>query len=385
MPQRVAVAVSGGVDSLAALVRLRDAGHEVLALHALLHDPVPPEPASQRPAPQDPVPGLRAACARLDVPLEIVDLRPAFAREVRQPFAQALADALTPNPCARCNPRIKFGALQDAAHALGCARFATGHYARLEQGPAGPWLARAADDTKDQGYFLALVPQDRLGHVIFPLAGHTKADNRAVVAAAGLEVPVPGESQDVCFLPPGDASGHDWLTLTGDASLPEPQAGPILLQEDAAPCGPDGAGGGAGAAVQQEGLRVVGRHRGLWRYTLGQRRGLGIAHSEGLYVLRKDIARNALVVGPRALLGSTGCVTGKANLFCPPEQWPDIVHARLRYRQQAVPARARLDAAGCLHISLAEPQYPTAPGQVAALYDAAGHLLAGALVAAVLP
>ena len=328
----------------------------MLALHALLHDSVP----------QDPVPGLRAACAKLGVPLEIVDLRPAFAREVRQPFAQSLADALTPNPCARCNARIKFGALQDAAVSLGCAQFATGHYARLVQGPAGPWLAKATDNAKDQGYFLALVPQARFANVLFPLAGCTKDDNRAVVAAAGLEVPVPGESQDVCFLPPGDASEQEWATLTGGASLPEPQPGPILLQEKGS-------------------LREVGRHRGLWRYTLGQRRGLGVAHSEGLYVLRKDCAGNALVVGPRALLGSTGCVTEKANIFCPPEQWPATVFARLRYRQQATPARARLDGAGCLHIALETPQYPTAPGQVAALYDAAGHLLAGALVAAVLP
>ena len=361
MPQRVAVAVSGGVDSLAALVRLRGAGHEVLALHALLHDSVP----------QDPVPGLRAACAKLGVPLEIVDLRSAFAREVRQPFAQSLADALTPNPCARCNAHIKFGALQDAAHSLGCTQFATGHYARLEHGPSGPWLAKATDSAKDQGYFLALVPQARFANVLFPLAGCTKDGNRVVVAAAGLDVPVPDESQDVCFLPPGDASEQDWTTLTADASLPEPQPGPILLQESPGP------------ALSAKPHKEVGRHRGLWRYTLGQRRGLGVAHSEGLYVLRKDRARNALVVGPRTLLGSAGCVTERANVFCPPECWPDTVFARLRYRQQAASARVHFDEAGCLHIALNAPQHPTAPGQVAAIYGTDGHLLAGALVAEV--
>lgn len=357
MPQRIAVAVSGGVDSLCALLLLRQAGHEVLALHGLMHDS----------GAANPLPGLEAACASLGVPLHVVDLRQAFAERVRHPFARSLCEGQTPNPCAVCNARIKFGALFDAAMDCGCTHLATGHYARLERGPAGPWLGRAADSGKDQGYFLALVPQERLERVIFPLEGRTKDENRATVAAAGLDVPVPRESQDICFLPPGDASELDWAVLAGPSRLSQPPAGPILLRAD------DGT------------LREVGRHRGLWRYTLGQRRGLGVAYSEGLYVLEKDCAANSLVVGPRAMLGAGGCVTGRANLFCPPKVWPAQVFARLRYRHKAVPASVAMDEERCLLITFAETQFPPAPGQIAAVYDSDGHLLAGAPVSRVLP
>ena len=354
---RVAVAVSGGVDSLSALVRLREAGHECVALHGRFHDSLP----------ADPLPGLREACARLGVALHLVDLRSEFDGAVRLPFARALHAGQTPNPCALCNARIKFGALRAAAREAGCDALATGHYARLEAGPSGPWLASAADSSKDQGYFLALVPQKNFENVLFPLAGHTKRENRETVAAAGLAVPVPTESQDVCFRPSGDAGEQDWAVLTAGSHLAEPAPGPIVLHES----------GGA--------TRIAGRHRGLWRYTLGQRRGLGIAYTEGLYVLGKDGASNTLHVGPRAMLGSCGCVTAQANFFCPPNRWAGTLYVRLRYRQQVMPACVRVDDGDRLHISLLEPQYPTATGQVAAVYDGDGHILAGGLVETVLP
>ena len=299
--------------------------------------------------------------------MHLVDLRSEFDGAVRLPFARALHAGQTPNPCALCNARIKFGALHDAAHAAGCDTLATGHYARLEKGPTGFWLARAADSSKDQGYFLALVPQKRFANVLFPLAGHTKQENRDTVAAAGLAVPVPTESQDVCFLPPGDASEQSWAVLTSGSHLPEPAPGPIVLHENG------------------EKQRMAGQHRGLWRYTLGQRRGLGIAYSEGLYVLGKDSAGNTLHVGPRALLGSPGCITASANFFCPQGQWPEALFVRLRYRQQAMPATVRVDEAARLHIRLHAPQYPSAAGQVAVVYDEDGHILAGGLVETVLP
>lgn len=125
-------------------------------------------------------------------------------------------------------------------------------------------------------------------------------------------------------------------------------------------------------------LRPLARHEGLWRYTEGQRRGLGIAHSEPLYVLRKQGEDNTLVVGGRARLGMHGCLTGPANLLCPPEQWPDTLLARLRHRQRPTPARVEITDGG-LRITLAEPQFPSAPGQVAAIYDEQGRVLAGAL------
>ncbi len=358
-PRTVAVAVSGGVDSLAALLLLREAGCRVLALHGLF---LPDGPD----APPD---GLDEACASLGAPLHVADLRDVFRREVLTPFAAAYAAGRTPNPCALCNRAVKFGALLDAARALGADALATGHYARLAPGPEGPdaapLLAAAADSAKDQSYFLSLVPRERLRRALFPLYGRSKDESRALVADAGLRAPLPLESQDICFAPPGTAPGRPaadayrpflerhWRAL----GVTPPGPGPVLLR------GADGS------------LREIARHKGLWRYTEGQRKGLGIAHSEPLFALAKDCAANTLIVGPRALLGMTSCVTGPANIFLPPEFWPARLLARLRHRQRPAPARAALEN-GRLRITLDQPQFPTAPGQIAALYDREGRVLA---------
>ena len=366
---RVAVAVSGGVDSLCALLLLRRAGYDVLALHGLF---LPEQSASRPGGAADPLPGLEAACRTLDIPLHTVDLRAVFQREVIDPFARAYAEGRWPNPCALCNRAVKFGALLDAALALGADKLATGHYARLlppcrRDADTLPVLAAARDSVKDQSYFLSLVPAARLQRALFPLADQDKAQSVALVAGAGLRVPLPRESQDICFVPDDEVAYRPFLAAQWRAQGMEPPgAGPVLLAERPE----DGAGE----------TREIGRHQGLWRYTEGQRKGLGIAHSEPLYVLRKDRVANALIVGPRSLLGMTACVTGAANILVPPEDWPEQVSARLRHRQRAAPARARLDARDRLHITLAAPQFPSAPGQVAALYDADGRVLAGGIV-----
>ena len=370
----VAVAVSGGVDSLCALVMLRNAGYRVLALHGLF---LPDGPIA---APA----GLAEACAALDVPLHVADLRSAFQREVLTPFATAYAQGRTPNPCAYCNRAIKFGVLLDTALNLGAGKLATGHYARLVPGPdtgmgmntgtgdnseALPLLASATDAAKDQSYFLSLVPRQRLGRALFPLHGQTKEQTRAMVAAAGLAVPLPSESQDICFAPPVAQPGmsaaeayrpfleRHWKA----AGTIAPGPGPVLLRD------------------AQGNQREIARHKGLWRYTEGQRKGLGIAHTEPLFVLAKDSAANTLVVGPRALLGILACVTGPANIALPPQMWPDNLLVRLRHRQRPCAASVRIED-GCLHIQLDEPQFPTAPGQVAAVYDEDGRVLAAGVV-----
>ncbi|WP_325169210.1 tRNA-specific 2-thiouridylase [Desulfovibrio desulfuricans] len=368
----VAVAVSGGVDSLCAVVMLHNAGFRVLALHGLFL----PDGPTVAPA------GLAEACATLGVPLHVADLREAFQREVLTPFAAAYAQGRTPNPCAYCNRAIKFGVLLDTALALGADKLATGHYARLVPGPSSPatagedetsetypLLAAAADAAKDQSYFLSLVPRQRLSHALFPLYGQNKEQTRAIVAAAGLAVPLPSESQDICFAPPAAQAGmsaaeayrpfleRHWQA----AGTIAPGPGPVLLQ--------DAAGN----------RREIARHKGLWRYTEGQRKGLGIAHTEPLFVLTKDSATNSLVVGPRALLGIRTCVTGPANIALPPHLWPDSLLVRLRHRQRPCPARVQVEDA-CLRIMLAEPQFPTAPGQVAAVYDEEGRVLAAGVV-----
>ena len=364
----VAVAVSGGVDSLCALVMLRNAGYRVLALHGLFL----PDGPSSAPA------GLAEACAALGVPLHVADLRTEFEREVLAPFAAAYAQGRTPNPCAYCNRAIKFGVLLDTALNLGADKLATGHYARLVMQPdattnnpmeALPLLAAATDAAKDQSYFLSLVPCQRLGRALFPLHGQTKDQTRALVAAAGLAVPLPSESQDICFAPPVAQPGmsaaeayRPFLERRWQAAgTIAPGPGPVVLRD------------------AQGNEREISRHKGLWRYTEGQRKGLGIAHTEPLFVLAKNSANNTVVVGPRALLGIRRCVTGPANIALPPQLWPEDLLVRLRHRQRPCPALVRVEGE-CLHIQLDEPQFPTAPGQVAAVYDADGRVLAAGVV-----
>ena len=379
-PSTVAVAVSGGVDSLCALVMLQQAGHTVLALHGLF---LPKAELA-------PPPGLEDACAALGVPLHVADLRPAFQREVLAPFAAAYAAGRTPNPCALCNRAIKFGALLDAAQKLGARKLATGHYARLvsapeEEGatekalgrmPRLPLLAAAHDAAKDQSYFLSLVPRARLAQACFPLADQDKTRTREIVAQAGLTVPLPGESQDICFAPAVGASAD---MASGGISVSEAYRPFLERHWQAASIVPPGPG--PVVLRNADGTqREIARHKGLWRYTEGQRKGLGIAHSEPLYVLAKDGLANTLVVGPRALLGVTRCTTGIANVALPTRYWPHEVLVRLRHRHRPAPANVRLDVEGRLEIAFAEPQFPSAPGQVAAVYDAAGRVLAAGIV-----
>ena len=372
---RIAVAVSGGVDSLCALLLLKKAGHEAMALHALLTEPSP--------AAASPVPGLEAACHALGVPLRVVDLRARFAREVVTPFAAAYAEGRTPNPCALCNRRIKFGALLDVALELGAERLATGHYARIvggtRSGAPGPLLARAAHAPKDQSYFLSLVPRERLSRVLFPLADMDKAACKAMVAEAGLAVPVPQESHDICFAPGGvdayrEFLEQQWQTL----GITPPGPGPVMLREETAV--PEGKCGGC---PERAPLRQIGSHAGLWRYTEGQRRGLGLAHTEALHVLHKDVTVNALVVGPRRLLGMRGLVAGGVNVAAEPRFWPERPLVRCRYGGAVIPADVRLEG-NRLSLSFAEACFPTAAGQVATLYDEVGVVLAGAIVEEVL-
>ncbi len=351
----VAAAVSGGVDSLCALVLLRQRGYRILALHALFL------PDSSAP------PGLAEACAALDVPLHVLDMTTVFEREVLAPFAAAYARGKTPNPCILCNRAVKWGALLDAAQDLGAEYLATGHYARLAKNPlhgAPPLLAAARDAAKDQSYFLSMVPGERLRRALFPLEELRKDEVRALVAGAGLPVPLLPESQDICFAPgAGPGAYQNFLEARWQAAgIPRPGPGPVLLADSAGNTHP------------------IARHEGLWRYTEGQRKGLGIAHSEPLFVLGKDVGANALVVGPRALLGSTGCVTLPANVALPARLWPRELLVRLRHRQQPVPARVSLTADSRLRITFDEPRFPGAPGQVAAVYDRQGRILAAGIM-----
>lgn len=338
---RLAVALSGGADSLLALGLLVRAGHDVLGLHAHF---LPPD-ANQCAV----AAAIAAQCASLGVPFRAVDLSAAFAARVVAPFVAAYAAGQTPNPCVTCNREMKFGLLHETARELGADRLATGHYARLETTDAGPVLSRGADASRDQSYFLATVRREALAQAVFPLAERHKTDNPAALAALGLTPPLPKESREVCFVPHDD---YRAFLLASETPLSGP--GPILL--------PDGT--------------RLGTHQGLWRHTIGQRKGLGVGWREPLYVLGKDPVRNALLVGPQSALTVRQCLAGQPNFLVPPELWPETILAQTCYRMPPRPARARV-ADGALQLTFAEPLPRPTPGQLAVLYESRGRVLAG--------
>ncbi|WP_243547120.1 tRNA 2-thiouridine(34) synthase MnmA [Pseudodesulfovibrio tunisiensis] len=340
----IAVAVSGGMDSLLSLVLLKEQGLDVFAVHGHF---LPPGPDWERVTQ-----GMGEACARLGVPFHALDLHREFHDRVIAPFVSAYARGLTPNPCAACNPSMKFGVLFERAEALGADSLATGHYVRIEERPGlGRMLVRGADLSKDQSYFLSLVPIERLRRAHFPLADKFKRDTMETLARHGLEPPLPSESQEICFVP-----GDDYQAFLMERGR-LPGGGPIVLEDGT----------------------EVGRHQGLWRHTQGQRRGLGIAWKEPLYVLDKDVKRNALIVGPKIALAAPGCRVRDVNLLTSSENWPETVLVQTRYRQQAKPSRYHFEG-DALVLDFIEPHTRPTPGQVAALYTEDGAVLAGGII-----
>ncbi len=358
---RIAVAVSGGMDSLYALHSLHKEGHDLIALHGRF---LASSGEASGSVPPDPSAGLKEFCDCLGVPFHCLDLRQEFECRVIAPFCRAYLAGQTPNPCAACNAAVKFGALWEAAVSLGATRLATGHYVRLLPCPeAGNRLLPAVgeDISKDQSYFLALTPIERLRASLFPLGGKRKSDIRRELEAAGITPPLPGESQEICFVPDND---YRAFLMARGVKLPGP--GPVL----------DASG------------KRLGAHQGLWRHTEGQRRGLGIAAERPLYVLRKDTAANALIVGPADQAASLGCEAAPANYLLDPALWPTDLLARVRYRQPAQPARVEFGPGmhgepGSFRIRFATPQPAPACGQVAAVYDTHGFLLAGGIITSV--
>jgi tRNA-specific 2-thiouridylase len=348
-PGRVAVAMSGGVDSAVALLEARDAGYEPVGVTLRLWtDPAGPDSERVCCSPAA-VAAARETCHALGVPHLTLDLRERFRRAVVAPFVSGYAGGETPNPCVRCNGSFRFASLFAFGRRVGAALLATGHYAQLQEHRGRLLLARAVDPAKDQSYMLARLDPRFLDRVWFPLGGRTKEETRARARDAGLAVAGRGESQEACFLAGGDY--RDFLARHG-----------LAAQE--------------GAIVDEAG-QELGRHQGFWRFTPGQRRGLGIAADEPLYALGTSHRTNVVVVGPRESLARRTVGVRSGRLFVPVER----VEAKLRYRSPSAPARVEPAGRG-FRLSLDEPVYGVAPGQAAVLYEDDAVVGAGLIASA---
>jgi tRNA-specific 2-thiouridylase len=337
--------MSGGVDSAVAL--LRAAPNAIGVTLRLWLDPAGPSSERSCCSPAAVI-AARETCHRLGLPHVTLDLREEFRATVVRPFVEGYAQGLTPNPCMRCNGRFRFDALVDFAERAGADVLWTGHYARIVERDGLRLIARGDDPAKDQSYMLATVDPALLDRVAFPLGGQGKRATRDEAAAAGLAVAERAESQEACFL-----AGDDYRTFLERQGLAR-RPGPI---------------------VDEDGVEL-GRHDGVWRYTPGQRRGIGLATPEPVYALRADTTTNTLTVGPRSAL-EVSEVLVRGRLYLPVER----AEAKLRYRSEAVPAVVEATDDG-FALRLEQPALAVAPGQVAVLYDAGAIVGAGVIVAA---
>lgn len=354
----VIVALSGGVDSAVAAKLLLDAGHDVQCLHMTNweDDGYCDAAAEYRDA--------RAVCTELGVPLHRVNFAKEYVRRVFDRFLAEYRSGRTPNPDVLCNREIKFGLLLEYARRLGADKLATGHYARLARAAGGVRLLKGVDTAKDQSYFLHQVPAAQFEHVLFPLGGHTKSEVREIAAGAGLPVADKKDSFGICFI--GERPFAEFLSRYVDT-----RPGPIRTLDG----------------------RTIGTHRGLARYTLGQRQGLEIggvsdAHEAPWYVASKSTADNALIV----VQGHDHPELMRRRLTAEDVHWiggpPAGAHAearvrcraKTRYRQPDQACTVTLAGAGRLIVEFDEPQRTPTPGQYVVLYDGA-RCLGGAVIA----
>jgi tRNA-specific 2-thiouridylase len=338
-PGRVAVAMSGGVDSAVAL--LRAGSHAIGVTLRLWLDPEGPDSTRACCSPEAVV-AARDTCHALGLPHVTLDVRDRFMQTVVDDFVRGYARGETPNPCTRCNGTFRFAELLRFARRAGAHRLATGHYARIVRHRGRRLVARGLDPAKDQSYMLARVDPKLLDRLWFPLGEQTKEETRAEADAAGLAVAGRSESQEACFLAGGDY--REFLQRRGLQN----QSGPVLDEQGA----------------------MLGRHEGFWRFTPGQRKGLGVPASGGpLFALRTDPRRNAVVVGPRESLAARR-LRAAGRIFVP----VDRCEAKVRARSDAVPGRAEAVPAGfCLEFD--SPVYGAVRGQTAVLYE--GEVVVG--------
>lgn len=358
-PGKVLVAMSGGVDSSVAAALLVEQGHEVVGCFMRLGEEDEPEgivpgegacDTSKRKAHKqgccsvgDAV-DARIVAAELDIPFYVCNFRKDFGR-IKEYFVGEYLAGRTPNPCVRCNDWLKLGKLHDYARQIGADYVATGHYARIEEHEGAPALLRGIDGNKDQSYVLFGTPPEKLAQSLLPVGMFEKPAIRQMAEDRNLPVFNKPDSQEICFIPDNDYAG-----------FVERQA-PNAAQR--------------GAILTTEGVEI-GTHQGQHRFTIGQRRGLGIASGDPIYVVERDPASNTVTVGAKQDLESNGLLAAELNWLESVETFKDWrpVMAQIRYNSSAVQAEAKVDqGSDTLEIRFAEPQIAVAPGQAVVCYD----------------
>ncbi len=370
---KVLVAMSGGVDSSVAAALLKEDGYEVVGCFMRLGSPgetlteglhVPDDacdPSLVKIGHQgccsiNDAKDAQLVAARLDIPFYVLNFKQDFGRIINY-FVDEYNAGRTPNPCVRCNDWLKFGKLADYADSIDAQHVASGHYARVETVDGVPTLLRGVDHSKDQSYVLFGARRDRLAHTLLPIGGFHKTDIRRMAEDFNLPVFNKPDSQEICFVPT-----NNYMDVVGKVAKGQVHAGDILDREG----------------------KIIGEHPGHQHYTIGQRRGVGVAFGYPIYVVDKDADANTITVGEADDLLSAGCMAGETNWLVDPPTEPLSCMVKIRYNADLVEATAQVTETGELRVNFAQPQRAVAPGQAVVCY-AGDRVLGGGWITEAYP
>ena len=348
---RIVVAMSGGVDSSVAAALLAEQGHDVIGLSMQLYDQTSGDRTFGSCCTLDDLNDARRVARTIGIPHYILNFERQFDEQVVSNFVREYTAGRTPIPCAHCNSGLKFATLLTRAQGLAAEAVATGHYARVERdaGTGRVGLKRGIDAAKDQSYFLFSLTPDQLVHAVFPVGDRPKDEVRAIARRLGLPVADKADSQEICFVPDGDYA--DFVARHAPEDVP-------------------------GGAIVDERGEVLGQHDGIHRFTIGQRKGLGLSGAgTALYVLELRPAARQVVVGPKAALERTTLTASDVNWIAAPTGASCRLDAQIRYRHRAAPARVEPLAANRVRVEFETPQVAITPGQAVVFYD--GDTVAG--------